>query len=101
MNRKEVFTKANLLRYTYALSPSEALKKAWAWSKNVATMRAGVAEFYFNKVDGTKRQAWGTLDEAKLPELKGSGRKPNPLLQTYFDVEKGEFRCYKIVNLSV
>lgn len=35
----------------------------------------------------------------KLPETKGAGRKANDTLQTYYDAEKGEYRCFKRANL--
>lgn len=78
---------------------SEALKKAWANIKLRAKMRKGIVKFYFQKVDGTLREAYGTLKENLLPETKGTGRKANDTLQTYYDTEKGEYRCFKKANL--
>jgi hypothetical protein len=84
---------------TYGLQMSEALKKAWAWFKVVKRMRAGVAQFRFEKTSGEIRQAFGTLAEDRLPEIKGTGRAISPFVQTYFDVEKSEWRCFKKINL--
>lgn len=78
---------------------SEALKAAWRNVKLVAAMHVKIVQFFFTKVDGTIRQAFGTLEGDKLPEGKGSGRKPNDSVQVYFDTEKGEFRCFKKCNL--
>ena len=85
---------------TYALSLSEALKKAWSLFKLVKKMKTGVASFRFEKVDGSIRQAFGTLEESRLPKIESkSNRSKSPFIQTYFDVEKQEFRCFKIINL--
>ena len=62
-------------------------------------MKKGIVKFYFKKVDGTIREAYGTLKESLLPETTGSNRKPNPTAQTYFDTEKQEWRCFKVANL--
>jgi len=78
---------------------SEALKTAWANIKLRTKMRKGIVKFYFQKVDGSLREAYGTLKESLLPETKGTGRKANETLQTYYDTEKGEYRCFKKANL--
>lgn len=78
---------------------SEALKTAWANIKLKAKMHAGIVKFYFQKVDGTLREAYGTLKEDLLPETKGTGRKPSDTVQVYFDTEKEEYRCFKKANL--
>lgn len=78
---------------------SEALKAAWANFKLKAKMSKGIVRFYFRKVDGTIREAWGTLASNLVPETKGTNRKANPTIQNYFDTEKGDWRCYKTANL--
>ena len=78
---------------------SEALKQAWTLFKFKARMRAGIVRFYFRKVDGSVREAWGTLAEALVPPTLGSNRRENPTVQTYYDTEKAEWRCFKIANL--
>ena len=80
-------------------SMSEALKCAWANVKLSVQLSKRIVEFYFKKVDGTLRQAFGTLMSDRVPQTKGTGRKPNDSLQTYFDTEKGEWRCFKKCNL--
>jgi len=54
--------------------------------------------FYFQKVDGTIREAYGTLSAGMLP-VTGEGRKRNDFVQIYFDTEKNEFRSFKKFNL--
>lgn len=99
MDKKEIFTTAwqfvKKLGYTLA----EALKIAWRNAKFKAVAKNKIVEFYFKKVDGSMRQAFGTLKESLLPETKGEERKKSDMLQTYFDTEKQEWRCFKKCNL--
>lgn len=77
---------------------SEALKEAWANIKLVAAMHKGIVKFYFQKVDGTIREAYGTLKSELVPPT-GSNRRNNDTCQVYFDTEKQEWRCFKKANL--
>ena len=78
---------------------SEALKIAWRNIKLRVAMKTRIVRFHFQKINGEIREAWGTLKESMMPETKGTGRKTNDTCQTYFDTEKGEFRCFKKANL--
>ncbi|UFK27443.1 hypothetical protein [Elizabethkingia phage TCUEAP2] len=78
---------------------SEALKTAWKNVKLKNEMKNKIVKFYFSKVDGSIREAFGTLKAELLPETKGTDRKPNDTIQTYFDTEIQEFRCFKKANL--
>ena len=78
---------------------SEALKCAWANIKLKTAMKTRIVKFYFQKVDGSLREAYGTLLEHLLPPTLGTGRKPSDTVQTYFDTEKQEYRCFKKANL--
>lgn len=79
---------------------SEALKKAWQVFKLKAKMAKGIVRFYFQKVDGTIREAYGTLRADLIPQTEASSdnRKKNDTVQTYFDTEKQSFRCFKLAN---
>ena len=55
--------------------------------------------FYFRKVDGSIREAFGTLAENIVPPTQGSDRKRNETCQTYYDTEKEAWRCFKKANL--
>ena len=79
-------------------SMSEALKVAWQNFKVRKAMLAGIARFTFRKIDGTIREAYGTLRSNLMPQTNGS-RKANDTVQTYFDTERQEFRCFKKANL--
>lgn len=80
------------------LAFSECLKKAWANFKLVSKMKTGIVKFYYQKVDGSIREAWGTLKSDMLPATKGE-RKNNDTVQVYFDTEVNEYRCFKKLNL--
>lgn len=80
---------------------SEALKKAWQVFKLKAKMAKGIVKFYFQKVDGSIREAYGTLRADLIPqtEASSSDRKKNDTVQAYYDTEKMSFRCFKLANL--
>ena len=82
------------------ISLSEALKKAWANFKLKIRMSSGIVKFYYQKVDGTIREAYGTMANNLIPAVAGTdNRKKNDTVQTYFDTEKQEWRCFKKLNL--
>lgn len=78
---------------------SEALKAAWANIKLRAAMKQRIVKFYFQKVDGSIREAYGTLKENLIPATSGDNRKRNDTVQVYFDTERQEYRCFKKANL--
>jgi len=84
----------------YGFTMSEALKTAWRNIKLRAAMRKGIVKFYYQKVDGTLREAYGTLKENLVPALSGNdSRKKSDTVQTYYDTEKESWRCFKRQNL--
>ncbi|MBR4533928.1 MAG: DUF2693 domain-containing protein [Bacteroidaceae bacterium] len=81
-------------------SMSEALKIAWLNIKVKMAMTLRIVKFYFQKVDGSIREAYGTLKSDLVPALVGGdNRRKNDTVQTYFDTEKQEWRCFKKANL--
>lgn len=82
---------------------SEALKQAWLNIKLKVKMFKGVVHFWYQKVSGEIREAWGTLNERFLPTGEGSGNNHNVTCQNYWDTEaengQGAWRRYKIANL--
>lgn len=78
---------------------SEALKCAWANMKLKTAMKQRIVKFYFKKVDGSVREAYGTLKDNLIPATSGENRKNNDTIQVYFDTEKQEYRCFKKANL--
>lgn len=77
---------------------SDALKVAWANIKLKAKMQNSIVKFYFQKVDGSVREAFGTLSSKIVPETKGESKK-DITTQVYYDTEKGAYRCFKMANL--
>ena len=81
-------------------SMSEALKCAWANLKLKAEMKKRIVKFYFQKVDGSSREAYGTLMDEMMPSITSTNKRAkNDTVQTYFDTERQEFRCFKKANL--
>ena len=65
-------------------------------------MREGIVKFAYLKKDNSERIAYGTLmpqlmsDKVLGTGLCGDARK----VCTYFDVERGEFRCFQLQSLE-
>ena len=79
----------------------ECLRQAWQNFKLVAAMRTRIVRFLFQKIDGTIREAWGTLRGDLIPSTAGSDRdrKRNDTVTVYYDTEKQAFRSFKSLNL--
>lgn len=82
----------------YGFTMAEAMKQAWAITKLRNAMRNGIVKFMYQKLDGTIRTAWGTLADTLMGEIKGTGRKVNESLVTYYDTEKSAYRSFKAAN---
>ena len=79
---------------------SEALKTAWANFRLRQQMKERIVRFYFRKIDGSIREAWGTLAENLIPATSGSdNRRKNDTVQVYYDTEREGWRSYKKANL--
>lgn len=91
-----LFYRAHLIAKQTKVNFSIALKKAWQVLKLAKAMQSKVVEFAFKKVDGSIRMAKGTLNVA----YESKGKKPfNTGIQTYFDIEVNDYRCFKVENL--
>lgn len=76
----------------------EALAHAWKTVKlQFALCTQAVVCFTYKKVDGTIREAVGTLETVPMP--KGGYRKQNFGILNYFDLQQQDWRCAKIENL--
>ncbi len=94
----ELMKQAWMLVKVYGFSMAEAMKQAWQVLKLKSALKKGVVKFYYEKLDGTIRSAWGTLKDDLIPETKGTERKRNESLITYYDNEKASFRSFKVAN---
>jgi len=78
----------------------EAMSCAWRNAKLKVAMALRIVKFYFQKVDGSMREAYGTLKSELVPAIAGEdNRRKNDTVQVYFDTEKQEWRCFKRANL--
>ncbi|MCQ2232479.1 MAG: SH3 beta-barrel fold-containing protein [Paludibacteraceae bacterium] len=99
-NKQSIFAMAWQLVKRYGFTFSEALSKSWAIAKLRTEMHTRIVKFYFEKVDGTIREAFGTLKSDLLPPHNPDAKphKQNDSVVTYYDTEKESFRCFKIAN---
>lgn len=96
---RELMKQSWMLVKVYGFSMADAMKQAWQVLKLKAALKNGVVKFYYQKLNGEIRTAWGTLKEGLIPETKGTERKKNESLITYFDNEKQAYRSFKVANL--
>ena len=96
---RELMKQAWMLVKVYGFSMADAMKQAWQVLKLKAALKKGVVNFFYQKLNGEIRCTWGTLKEDLIPETKGTERKKNDSLITYYDNEKAAFRSFKIANL--
>lgn len=96
---RDLMKQAWMLVKVYGFTMADAMKQAWKVLKLKAALKKGIVKFYYQKLNGEIRCAWGTLKEGLIPETKGTERKRNESLVTYFDTEKVSYRSFKIANL--
>ena len=95
----ELMKQAWMLVKVYGFSMAEAMKQSWKVLKLKAALKKGIVKFYYQKLNGEIRTAWGTLKEGLIPETKRTERKKNESLITYYDNGRQAFRSCKIANL--
>lgn len=78
---------------------SDALKTAWRNVKVKMMMKQRIVKFYFQKVDGSLREAYGTLKSQLIPETGSERRTKSDTVQVYYDTEKSAWRSFKKANL--
>ena len=95
-----IMTDAKRIHEITGRSMAECENQAKQIAECTKAMCERIVEFYFMKKDGTRRQAFGTLQPDVIIPLisSASNREPNPDLVTYFDTEKQQFRSFKKVN---
>ena len=81
------------------MSWTECLKQAWQVIKLKARMKKQVVEFYFQKMNGEVRQAFGTLLQSHIDYTpNGTGHAASRDCIRYWDEEKGAWRQFKAYN---
>ena len=78
---------------------SDALKAAWKAMKLRALMTVSTVKFAYRKVDGTIREAIGTVKGLSNFVGKESKRKSCGYTVVYFDIEKNAIRSFKAISL--
>ena len=97
---REVMQLAHQFIRKNGMSLSDALKVAWANIKLKVAMKSRIVKFYFVKVSGETREAYGSLADGIIPAIESdSSRKQNETCQVYYDCEKEAWRCFKKANL--
>ena len=80
------------------MSWSECLKQAWAVVKLKLRMKKQVVEFFYMKMNGEVRQAFGTLMSSHIDYTpNGKGKTYKDCIK-YWDEVKGEWRQFKAYN---
>lgn len=98
---REVMTDAWRMFRITGESFATCLKRAWQLAKLAKAMKTKVVQFFYVKAStGELRQAFGTLQANVIDGLvKGTGRKANENLMTYYNQEAQGFRSFKKFNL--
>ena len=98
-NLSSLMSEAHRISSVTGLSLSESLKKAWLNEKLAVAMKTRICHFYYQKVSGEIREAYGTLKQSYIEgQVQGTGRK-NRDCRTYWDTVADGFRCYKSYNI--
>ena len=96
---RDLMKRAWMLVKVYGFSMADAMKQAWLVLKLKTALKNGIVKFMYAKLNGEVRTAWGTLKDGLIPETKGTERKKNESLITYYDNEKQAYRSFKMANL--
>lgn len=95
----ELMKQAWQLVKVYGFTIAEAMKQSWLLLKLKKSMHKGIVKFFYQKLNGEIRTAWGTLKADLIPETSGSEKKKNDSVMVYFDQEKQCYRSFKKANL--
>ena len=97
--RTRVMSYAHHIFESTTVNWSTALKKAWTLYRLAKMMRKGVVKFFYEKVDGSARVAYGTLCD--LPAgvtARRSAKAPSYGTMCYWDTKKQAFRSFRVEN---
>jgi len=98
--RTRVMSYAHHIFESTTTSWSNALKKAWQLYRLAKMMRKGVVKFFYEKVDGSARVAYGTLVDlpAGVTSRRSAKKEPNYTTMCYWDTKKQAFRSFRVEN---
>lgn len=78
----------------------DALSKSLLIARLREKLQNGIAHFAYKKLDGTTREAFGTtLSQLVGKHIKGGNNSSHFGTLSYFDVEKGDFRSFRLENI--
>ena len=89
-----------------SLTQSQALKYAWWFESFRKKLQSGTYRFSYFKIDGSIREAVGTLDMSRIPEDKRPKslssapdvRPENYNTFPYYDLNAGGWRSFRLDN---
>ena len=98
--RVRVMNYAHHIFESTSVNWSAALKKAWTLYRLARLMRNGVVKFYYEKVDGSARVAYGTLKDlpAGVTSRRSATKAPSFGTMRYWDTKKRAFRSFRVEN---
>ena len=80
---------------------AEAMKQAWKTIKLWVRLHIeSSVEFVYKKLDGSIRNAVGTLRYDLIPATKGTMRKKRPGLLVYYDLDRNQYRSCDVRNIQ-
>lgn len=78
---------------------SACMKQAWVLNDLADFLRGHNLHIKYLKKDGTIRVALATLNvRGGVEKAEAFRRTPSPKVFTYWDIERGDFRCFKCEN---
>lgn len=98
--RTRVMSYAHHIFESTTVNWSTALKKAWTLYRLAKMMRKGVVKFFYEKVDGSARVAYGTLCNlpAGVTSRRSATKTPTFGTMCYWDTKKNAFRSFRVEN---
>lgn len=98
-NLSSIMSEAHRISSITGLDLSSSLKKAWLNEKLNVAMKNRIVHFYYQKISGEIREAYGTLKANYIEgKVQGTGRTHRDC-RTYYDTVADGFRSYKSYNI--
>lgn len=90
----------HIFKFQTSVSWSDALRKAWKLYRLAKAMRRGTVKFFYEKVDGSARVAYGTLCDlpAGVTSRRSATKAPSYGTMCYWDTKKNAFRSFRVEN---
>lgn len=97
--KSKLFIIAHSLVRVHKITFSEALSISWKNMKLKVFMHEGGVHFQYQKKDGSLRETFGTLHNIEHLLVGSNKFQSDTLTLRYFDLEKKDFRAFKMINL--